>query len=189
MFGMAAKVVITTVVVVVGWLLCGVEGKQPVLHNVGGGKYTWTTNINFTDWSIHEHFYVGDWLYFGFDKHIYNVLEVNKTSYENCNDKDFIFNITKGGRDVFNLTEAKTYYFLSGRGFCFQGMKVAVFVEEYSTPPPTIISPPNLPKNNPNLSPSLKPLLIPFSFLLLIAQYFLHEPNPFFSKLVHLFIC
>lgn len=59
---MAAKVVITTVVVVVGWLLCGVEGKQPVLHNVGGGKYTWTTNINFTDWSIHEHFYVGDWL-------------------------------------------------------------------------------------------------------------------------------
>uniref|UniRef100_A0A9I9E6D5 Phytocyanin domain-containing protein n=1 Tax=Cucumis melo TaxID=3656 RepID=A0A9I9E6D5_CUCME len=179
MFGMAAKVVITTVVVVVGWLLCGVEGKQPVLHNVGGGKYTWTTNINFTDWSIHEHFYVD----FGFDKHIYNVLEVNKTSYENCNDKDFIFNITKGGRDVFNLTEAKTYYFLSGRGFCFQGMKVAVFVEEYSTPPPTIISPPNLPKNNPNLSPSLKPLLIPFSFLLLIAQYFLHEPNPFFSKL------
>lgn len=135
-------------------------------------------NTNFCDVSNFFCF-----LDFGFDKHIYNVLEVNKTSYENCNEKDFIFNITKGGRDVFNLTEAKTYYFLSGRGFCFQGMKVAVFVEEYSPPPSTIISSPNLPKDNSNLSPSLKPLLIPFSFFLLIAQYFLHETNPFFSKL------
>ncbi|XP_038880463.1 lamin-like protein [Benincasa hispida] len=167
MFGMAVEAVTTVVAMAVaGWLLFGAEGRQPVLHRVGGGKYTWTTNINFTDWSIHEHFYVGDWLYFGFDKHIYNVLEVNKTSYESCNDKGFIFNLTRGGRDVFNLTEAKTYYFLSGRGFCFQGMKVAVFVEES----PPIVSPPNLP-NLPNHSPSLQPLIFPF-LPLAIHQYF-----------------
>jgi hypothetical protein len=61
-------------------------------------------------------------------------LEVNKTSYENCIDKNFIENITKGGRDVFNLTEAKPYYFLSGKGYCFKGMKVAVYVHD-NTPP------------------------------------------------------
>lgn len=53
-------------------------------------------------------------------------MEVNKTSYENCIDRNFIENITRGGRDVFSLTEAKPYYFLSGNGYCFKGMKVAV---------------------------------------------------------------
>ncbi|KAK7261297.1 hypothetical protein RIF29_27606 [Crotalaria pallida] len=111
------------------------ESRETVLHRVGGGKYTWVPDVNFTDWASHEHFYKGDWLYFGFDKHIYNVLEVNKTSYENCNDTCFISNITRGGRDVFQLLEARPYYFLSGRGFCFKGMKVAINVEE-DTPTP-----------------------------------------------------
>ncbi|KAL5583097.1 hypothetical protein UlMin_015539 [Ulmus minor] len=115
--------------------LSSVGGRNPVLHRVGGGRFTWNPNHNFTDWSINEKFYVGDWLYFGFDRNLYNVLEVNKTSYENCNDKDFITNITRGGRDVFNLTEGKTYYFMSGRGYCFQGMKLAVPVKEILTAP------------------------------------------------------
>ena len=153
------------------------ECRDPVLHRVGGGRYTWAPNINFKEWSSHEQFFVGDWLCkyhlvplslfipiktiyiyiylnnlfsqynylfifmifaiqdFGFDKRLYNVLEVNKTSYDNCIDKDFIKNITRGGRDVFNLTEAKPYYFLSGRGYCFKGMKVAMLVLEYHSPP------------------------------------------------------
>ncbi|XP_062170998.1 early nodulin-like protein 20 [Alnus glutinosa] len=111
-----------------------VECRDCVLHRVGGGRYSWAPNINFTEWSSHEQFYKGDWLYFGFDKHLYNVLEVNKTSYENCIDKNFIENITKGGRDVFNLAEAKPYYFLSGKGYCFKGMKVAVYVRDNIPP-------------------------------------------------------
>ena len=66
---------------------------------------------------------------------MYNVLEVNKTSYENCIETDFITNITKGGRDVFQLTEPRFYYFLSGRGFCWQGMKVALQVLNNSSQP------------------------------------------------------
>ncbi|XP_008231365.2 PREDICTED: lamin-like protein [Prunus mume] len=112
-----------------------IECRQPVLHRVGGGRFTWAPNIDFTEWSSQENFYVGDWLYFGFDKHIYNVLEVNKTSYDNCIDKDFIYNVTRGGRDVFNLTEANTYFFLSGRGYCFEGMKVTVQVRKIPTEP------------------------------------------------------
>jgi hypothetical protein len=59
---------------------------------------------------------------------------VNKTSYENCIDKNFIENITRGGRDVFNLTLAKPYYFLSGKGDFFKGMKVAVHVRDNAPP-------------------------------------------------------
>ncbi|WRX31964.1 Phytocyanin domain - like 10 [Theobroma cacao] len=106
------------------------ECRQPVLHRVGGGRFTWKPNVNFTKWAIHEQFYVGDWLYFGFNKQLYTVLQVNETCYDNCIDKDFIKNITKGGRDVVNLTEAKPYYFISGRGHCFEGMKVAIFVQD-----------------------------------------------------------
>lgn len=67
------------------------------------------------------------------------MLEVNKTSYEQCRDQGFIKNITKGGKDVFNLTEAKSYYFLSGGGYCYQGMKLSVDVVDYSgsAPAPT----------------------------------------------------
>lgn len=68
---------------------------------------------------------------------MFNVLEVNKTSYENCRDTDFIKNISRGGgKDVFQLTEEKTYYFLSGGGFCWGGMKVAIDVTDYVAPAP-----------------------------------------------------
>ncbi|XP_019436294.1 PREDICTED: lamin-like protein [Lupinus angustifolius] len=119
------------------------QSRDTSLHRVGGGRYTWVPNVNFTDWANHEHFYKGDWLYFGFDKHIYNVLEVNKTSYENCIEEGFINNITRGGRDVFQLLEARLYYFLSGRGFCFQGMKVAINVEESAQAPQLVLAAPN----------------------------------------------
>ncbi|KAB5520124.1 hypothetical protein DKX38_024443 [Salix brachista] len=124
------------------WLITAVnilwstaECREPVLHRVGGGKYTWAPNMNLTAWAMHEKFYVGDWLYFGFDKTRYNVLEVSKMNYNNCDDKNFITNITRGGRDVFNLTEARPYYFLSGLGYCFEGMKVAVYAQ-YAPPDP-----------------------------------------------------
>lgn len=72
---------------------------------------------------------------FMFDKRYYNVLEVNKTSYERCIERDFIKNATRGGRDVVELTEARTYYYLSGGGYCFHGMRVAVQVEEHQLAP------------------------------------------------------
>ncbi|XP_065866402.1 early nodulin-like protein 20 [Euphorbia lathyris] len=132
-------------------LITSVDCRDPVLHKVGGGKYTWNESCNFTDWASHEHFYVGDWLYFGFNKTKYNVLEVNKTSYEKCNEKDFIANITRGGRDVFNLTEVKPYYFLSGFGYCLKGMKVSIFVQN---------APPEFDHHLPQNTTTLPPLQI-----------------------------
>ncbi|KAJ4842472.1 hypothetical protein Tsubulata_001827 [Turnera subulata] len=122
------------------------EGRDPVLHRVGGGRYSWAPHVNFTQWATNQTFYVGDWLYFGFDRYRYNVLEVNKSSYENCYERNFMKNITRGGRDVFNLTEAKPYYFICGHGYCFQGMKVAVYVRyapSDTMPPVFRTSPPS----------------------------------------------
>lgn len=133
---------------------------------------------------------------FIFDKHTYNVLEVNKTSYENCNDQGFIQNITRGGRDVFQLTEARPYYFLSSGGYCYQGMKVAVPVE---APVPT-----QAPEPAKNGSPSNKPsrifLSIPISMIFVLSillnkswrlakNYAVASPFAFGTQVMKNFVC
>ncbi|XP_022144534.1 lamin-like protein [Momordica charantia] len=123
------------VVVMMLLLLLTVGAVGEKLHKVGNSQ-GWNPNFNYTNWSLSQQFYVADWLYFAFDKRYYNVLEVNRTNYESCNDKDFITNITRGGRDVFQLTEARPYFFLSSGGYCFQGMKLAVSVSERTAPAP-----------------------------------------------------
>ncbi|KHN48793.1 Lamin-like protein [Glycine soja] len=120
-----ARMMVVASAVAMGWLSVVAMGS-PVLHKVGGSKGWINQDVNYTEWSAQEHIYVGDWLIFKFDKRYFNVLEVNKTSYENCIDRDFIKNITRGGRDVVQMTEARTYYYLSGGGYCFHGMRVAV---------------------------------------------------------------
>ncbi|KGN59686.2 hypothetical protein Csa_001715 [Cucumis sativus] len=128
------------VMVCTGWLLLIMVtiGKGEELHKVGNSQ-GWTPNQNYTHWSSSHHFYLGDWLYFVFDKRYYNVLEVNKRSFEDCNEKDFIKNITRGGRDVFQLTELHPYFFIGGGGYCFQGMKLAVYMStvDHSAPAPS----------------------------------------------------
>nr|DAD42659.1 TPA_asm: hypothetical protein HUJ06_000889 [Nelumbo nucifera] len=60
-----------------------------------------------------------------------NVLEVNKTNYETCNENHPIHNwTTDARRDVVPLNITKTYYFISGKGFCYSGMKVAVHMKK-----------------------------------------------------------
>lgn len=66
-----------------------------------------------------------------FNKAQYDVLEVNETVYESCNSQaGFIYNVTRGGRDVFQLTQPRTYYFLCSRGYCWGGMKLGVPVQK-----------------------------------------------------------
>ncbi|XP_010510824.1 PREDICTED: lamin-like protein [Camelina sativa] len=105
------------------------------LHRVGGGRYSWNSDVNYSDWANHQRFYSGDWLYFGFNRTRHSILQVNKSSYDQCVDTDFIFNITRGGRDVFQLLEPKPYYFICGRGYCLKGMKLAINV--LPQPPPS----------------------------------------------------
>lgn len=65
-----------------------------------------------------------------------NVLEVNQTDYVSCNANNFLHNFTTGaGRDVVPLNVTRHYYFISGNGFCYGGMKLSVKVENLPPPP------------------------------------------------------
>ncbi|KAI4339591.1 hypothetical protein MLD38_024515 [Melastoma candidum] len=125
-----AAVAVAAVIVV----SCGVVSA--VSRHKVGGPLGWTPGINFTEWASDKHIYAGDWLYFVFDKNAHDVLEVNETGYEACSGQGFITNITRGGRDVYQLNETKTYYFICGKGYCWQGMKLAVNVLELPPPAP-----------------------------------------------------
>ncbi|KAJ7971025.1 lamin-like protein [Quillaja saponaria] len=101
-----------------------------------GANMGWTTNVNYTIWAKDKHFYNGDWLFFVYDRNQMNVLEVNKTDYETCNTDHPLHNWTTGaGRDVVPLNVTRHYYFVSGKGFCYGGMKLAVRVENLPPPP------------------------------------------------------
>ncbi|XP_050230198.1 early nodulin-like protein 17 [Mercurialis annua] len=105
-----------------------------------GGNKGWTTNVNYTIWAQDKHFYKDDWLFFVYDRNQMNVLEVNKTDYESCNSDHFLHNWTTGaGRDVVPLNVTRDYYIISGKGFCYGGMKLAIHVEKL--PPPPTASP------------------------------------------------
>lgn len=108
----------------------------PVKHTVGGRNF-WKSGVtvNYTEWAKGEHFYKGDWLYFNFDKTQFSVLEVNKTDYESCSEQHILHNYTRGGRDVVELNETRTYYFISGFGHCYGGTKVAVDVVDHPPAP------------------------------------------------------
>nr|GMD56930.1 lamin-like protein [Ipomoea batatas] len=112
-----------------------------------GANMGWSPNVNYTVWARGKHFYLGDWLCMLSSSLLLrsllslnqmNVLEVNKTDYESCNSDHPLHNWTTGaGRDVVPLNVTKTYYFISGNGFCYGGMKVAIPVEELPPPPNT----------------------------------------------------
>nr|TKS08277.1 plastocyanin-like domain-containing family protein [Populus alba] len=101
-----------------------------------GSNMGWTTNVNYTIWAQDKHFYNGDWLY----RSQMNVLEVNKKDFESCNSDHPLHNLTRGaGRDVVPLNVTCNYYFISGKGICYGGMKLAVHVAN-PPPPPTTAS-------------------------------------------------
>ncbi|CAJ1947053.1 unnamed protein product [Sphenostylis stenocarpa] len=111
---------------------------------------------------------------FMFDKRYYNVLEVNKTSYENCIDRDFIRNLTRGGRDVVQMTEARTYYYLSAGGYCFHGMKVAVHVQEHPAMAP---APSSSSSSFLIVSASLLPSVMSSCIWVIVVANFLYHVN------------
>ncbi|XVF58345.1 hypothetical protein PTKIN_Ptkin07bG0058800 [Pterospermum kingtungense] len=114
-----------------------------------GGNKGWTSNVNYTIWAQDKHFYNGDWLFFVYDRNQVDVLEVNKIDYESCNSHHPLYNWTTGaGRDVVQLNVTRQYYFISGKGFCYGGMKLAVRVE--NPPPPPTSSPSNQKSGSPS---------------------------------------
>ncbi|PIA57770.1 hypothetical protein AQUCO_00600474v1 [Aquilegia coerulea] len=142
--GRRLLVVPATWILVLLMMVVSIQNVLGLIHVVGGTRQEgWKPDRNYTQWSMNERFYVGEWLYFGFQRYMYNVLQVNHTAYENCISDNPIFNVTGGaGRDVFELKEPITYYFISAGGYCYHGMKLAVLVQNPPQPPAQAPSPP-----------------------------------------------
>lgn len=64
---------------------------------------------------------------FRYKKDIYNVLEVNKLSYDKCIIEGVVGNWSNG-KDFIFLKKVGKYYFICGNDGCFSGMKVFIFV-------------------------------------------------------------
>ncbi|KAI3880365.1 hypothetical protein MKW92_038678 [Papaver armeniacum] len=94
-----------------------------------------TTVVIYSGWALNKMNYT-DWANWGYDeprinRQLYSVFEVNKTDYESCSTDHPLYNISKeGGRDVYQVNHSRPYYFISGGGFCWQGMKLTVVVHE-----------------------------------------------------------
>ncbi|XP_058205604.1 uncharacterized protein LOC131319393 [Rhododendron vialii] len=104
-------------------------------HTVGGGLKGWTMNLNPAEWAANEQFMVGDALMFVYERNHYDVLEVSRSGYDNCDDRNLLMNVTKDADmgSIFKLTEAKPYYFISSRDRCLQGLKLAIDVHDYTS--------------------------------------------------------
>ncbi|CAK7322983.1 unnamed protein product [Dovyalis caffra] len=114
-----------------------------------GSNMGWASNVNYTIWAQDKQFYKDDWLFFVYDRNQMDVLEVNKTDYELCKSDHPLHNWTTGaGRDVVPLNVTRDYYFISGKGFCYGGMKLAVHV--VNPPPPPTIAPINEKSGSPS---------------------------------------
>ncbi|KAJ4826298.1 hypothetical protein Tsubulata_004049 [Turnera subulata] len=167
MEGSARKSVIVRLMATIAVVMMMVGSAAGDRRKIGASG--WIPNYNYTDWLItsQARFYVDDWLYFVYDERYYNVLEVNKTNYESCNDQGFIKNITRGGRDVFQVKEAKTYYFLSSGGYCWNGMKVAINVEEETAAPAPA------PSKNGSPSSTGRQIILPLAVFAVLVWSFL----------------
>ncbi|KAK6266823.1 hypothetical protein QUC31_017660 [Theobroma cacao] len=144
-----SKVMMVVVVAAVAFALVVMVPQADATRYIVGANMGWTTNVNYTIWAQSKHFYNGDWLFFVYDRNQMNVLEVNKTDYESCNSDHPLHNWTTGaGRDVVPLNVTRHYYFISGKGFCYGGMKLAVPVE--NPPPPPTSSPLNEKSGSPS---------------------------------------
>ncbi|XP_071731041.1 early nodulin-like protein 17 [Rutidosis leptorrhynchoides] len=113
-----------------------VSGKRLIV----GGSMGWTSNVNYTLWAGNQTFYLGDWLFFVYDRNQNDIIEVNKTNYETCIAEHPIHNYTTGaGRDVVELNVTRERYFISSKGSCYGGMKLLVHLTP--TPPPPRAAP------------------------------------------------
>ncbi|KAF5184163.1 Early nodulin-like protein [Thalictrum thalictroides] len=148
------------------------QSVSGLMHNVGGTKQEgWKPGRNYTEWSMKERFYVGEWLYFGYQKNMYSVLQVNHTDYENCNSDNPVFKVTGGaGRDVFQLNHSITYYFISGGGYCYHGMKLAVLVQ--NPPQPPAQAPLPSPKNSSPSNYGTTSVIVPISLVFITSWLF-----------------
>lgn len=137
-------------------------------HVVGASK-GWNPGVNFTDWVNNETFVLLDWISFRYKKDQHNVVQVNQSGYDNCT-TDNAFGNWSSGKDFFLLNESKRYYYIDGKGGCYGGMKITLFVENPAPPPHQSVAQNATAKNGgPDPGCELRPVGLTVSALLMLA--------------------
>ncbi|KAJ4961783.1 hypothetical protein NE237_021693 [Protea cynaroides] len=160
----SATVVLTLTLAMLLMMISSVSSTRYIV----GGNMGWTTNVNYTVWAKGKHFYLDDWLFFVYDRNMMNILEVNKTAYDQCIETHPLHNWTTGaGRDVVPLNVTRRYYFISGKGFCYGGMKLSVEVEKLPPPPSSPLNEKS--KSSPSLSSYRGRIVLPAVFAIAVV--------------------
>ncbi|KAJ3670207.1 hypothetical protein LUZ60_010531 [Juncus effusus] len=95
-----------------------------------GDSAGWTIqgNVNYTAWSSHKKFRVGDVIHFEYNKDYHDVMEVKKAHYKAC-DGSSPLKVFKTGNDTIKITRAGHHFFICGvPGHCSIGQKVDIRV-------------------------------------------------------------
>ncbi|KAK1413137.1 hypothetical protein QVD17_34904 [Tagetes erecta] len=115
-------------------LIAAVATTVTATDHIVGANRGWNPGINYTLWAKNHTFYVGDFISFRYQKTQYNVIQVNKTGYDNCTLAGVVGNWSSG-KDFILLNKSQRYYFICGTGGCFNGMKVTIRVHKLPSPP------------------------------------------------------
>ncbi|GMJ09048.1 blue-copper-binding protein, BLUE COPPER BINDING PROTEIN, SENESCENCE ASSOCIATED GENE 14 [Hibiscus trionum] len=119
--------------------------RSPVTYTVGDSS-GWTVSSNgasfYQTWANGKNFMIGDILVFNYVTGIHDVLEVSRSSYQQCNASNPILNLTTPPTRVTLRTAGEHYYICSVPGHCTAGQQLAINVSSSSTAtPPSSSSP------------------------------------------------
>ncbi|KAM3266113.1 Uclacyanin-3 [Capsicum annuum] len=125
-------------------------------NHVVGGDGGWTQSGDYTTWAAGETFNVGDTLEFNYGGS-HGVDVISKDDYDNCNTGNAIKSYNDG-KTTIKLSKAGPMYFTCPTfGHCQGGMKLAINVQDSSTPStPSTPTTPSTPATTPS-TPSDSP--------------------------------
>lgn len=72
---------------------------------------------------------------FRYEKGKYDVVQVNETAYAACDASSPILSHSRGHNFVFRLNHTGRLYFICSRGYCWNGMKFSVLVQQPAVAP------------------------------------------------------
>ncbi|GMJ15656.1 blue-copper-binding protein, BLUE COPPER BINDING PROTEIN, SENESCENCE ASSOCIATED GENE 14 [Hibiscus trionum] len=120
--------------------------RSPVTYTVGDSS-GWTVPSNgasfYQTWANGKNFMIGDILVFNYVSGIHDVLEISRSSYQQCNASNPILNLTTPPTRVTLRTAGEHYYICGVPGHCTAGQQLAINVSSSSTATPPSATPPS----------------------------------------------
>ncbi|KAH7655547.1 Cupredoxins domain-containing protein [Dioscorea alata] len=102
-----------------------------------GDSDGWNTGVDYSLWANDKTFVVGDSLEFNYASGLHNVDEVSSGDYQSCSTNNIINSDSSGHTRVYLSSSGRHHFICGVPGYCNQGMKLAVSVEDATNTPST----------------------------------------------------